>query len=126
MDDNHKFCLSDCSKCCADNIELTYTEFAYLSKGISEKSIKELCSVNSGRCIFLDDRGKCIVYERRLWICRNFRRFPETDSCGSERIHQGEITDNFLAEMDITKVNNQILPPEYRGIKRLREWIDIG
>ncbi|MBN2102163.1 MAG: YkgJ family cysteine cluster protein [Candidatus Aenigmarchaeota archaeon] len=124
IDDKKKFCSANCSRCCVDNIEMTYVEFAYLIKGINEKQIKGLCSKNKkGGCIFLDDKGKCIAYERRPWICRNFRRF-ENGKCGSERIHEGEITDNFIAEMDITRLNNEVAPANCKGIRKLREWFE--
>ncbi len=126
MDSKEKLCLHECSKCCIDNIEMTYIEFAYLIKGISEEELRDLFSEDrKNRCIFLKD-GRCIAYERRPWICRNFRRFPETGNCGSERVHEGEITDNFLSEMDITGLNNEIAPKKFRNMKKtMNSWYSI-
>ncbi len=129
IEDNKKLCLPECSDCCVNDIELNYVEFTYLVNGMSEKQLRDLFSKagkKENRCVFLNKEGKCIAYGRRPWVCRNFRRFPETGKCGSERLNKGEITDNFLAEMDITKLNNETAPEEFRNMRKtINKWYEI-
>ena len=80
-------CRPDCVKCCMDMIRFSPSEGAKM--GAYEYD---------GRCPYLDESGKCSIYERRPLVCRLFgtSELLKCEGCTPERCLSAEETTEIL------------------------------
>lgn len=92
-------CVNGCAKCCHVDLSIYTSEATLILEWFKTLSInkKEIIVKNHselGRCIFLDEKNSCLVYEVRPVICR---------TQGSLLLFRDE--DNGQAYIDICPLN---------------------
>ena len=93
-------CHAGCCACCQDGLTMTQAEQAVIRKLYPEIGLEG--PHGAGQCAFLDDAGKCRIYEARPLKCRTF---------GLPLVWQGEAGDTRdICELEADSVDVQALP----------------
>jgi len=62
-------CAPGCSKCCVAGITVWRVEADHIQEYLSSLD-KRVMSSSGDRCAFLDDEGRCSIYQARPVVCR--------------------------------------------------------
>lgn len=100
-------CRSGCSACCHVELTVCEVEAARLGEALGaldgparEALARRAASAADGRCVMLDDAGRCVVYDARPLVCRTQGlplRYPDgvippAAVMGRARGESGELT----------------------------------
>lgn len=84
-------CKSGCHYCCFHQIDISKSEFNYITRSIKDiKSLKLNNYPDKNACPFLSSEGKCQIYQIRPLICRITYVKTPVDNCRLESVEKIE------------------------------------
>jgi len=138
MQSGEELCIPGCYQCCGrlhstdkEIVYVTFLEIAHMISDFSPNRLYQLVSKpkltqdNLTFCRFLEvenGMGRCIVYPKRPWSCRIFKKLPD----GCDYDSSEEIVDAYDR---ITELNNEISGKfsffKEFGRMPIKFWLDL-